>query len=315
MNFKLLIIDDIDVYYIKAITQAYSNVEVVYMPNILPQEAKAVVNDYDILVVRSKLYLDQYSVTNNTRLKLIARAGAGVDNIDTTYLNSLNISIINAPEGNSNAVSEHAMGMLLALLNNLFKANEEVKQGVWLREANRGQELAGKTVGLIGYGNNGKATAKKLHAFDAKVLVYDKYLTHYTDEYATESSMQNLYQQADIISFHIPLTTETEHLLNQDFIDKMAKPFIFMNLSRGKTMDTNSLVKALESQKIIGACLDVLENECFETYNSHERALFNSMANSGRVLFSPHIAGWTIESYLKIAQVLAHKTIAWLQAY
>lgn len=262
------------------------------------------------LVIRSRFPMDEDFLKHGTQLKFIARSGAGMENIDLEYTEKNNIQCFNAPEGNRNAVGEHALGMLLSLFNKLKKGDQEVRQGIWDREGNRGIELDGKTVGIIGYGNNGGAFAKKLAGFDVKVLAYDKYKENYGNQYAQSATMEEIYKEADVISFHIPQNEETMFLADKEFFDAFKKPIFVINLARGKIVRTSALLKGLNSGKIKGACLDVLEYESasFEkTISGDEHPEFKSLLSSDKVLFSPHVGGWSVESYFKLSDVLADK--------
>ena len=267
-------------------------------------------NDAFGIVIRSRISINADFLSNFNKLTFIARAGSGMENIDVKYAHSKNIHAMNAAEGNKQAVAEHALGMILSLFNNLNKADSEVRKGIWQREENRGIELNGKTIGIIGYGNNGSALAKILSGFDTKVLAYDKYKTNYTPKYAIESDMQTIFEQADILSLHIPLTEETQHLIKDSFLKQFHKPIYLINTSRGACLETKSFVANLNSGKVLGACLDVLEYEktSFENLSEQTKEL-KQLLESDRVILSPHIAGWTQESQLKIAQVLFQKII------
>ena len=267
-------------------------------------------NDAYGLVIRSRISINANFLSHFNKLTFIARAGSGMENIDVNYAHSKNIHVINAAEGNKQAVAEHALGMILSLFNNLNKADSEVRKSIWQREENRGIELNGKTVGIIGYGNNGSALAKVLSGFDTKLLAYDKYKTNYAPKYAIESDMQTIFEQADILSLHIPLTEETQHLVKDSFLKQFHKSIFLINTSRGACLDTKSLVANLNSGKVLGACLDVLEYEKTSFENLSEQTIeLKQLLESDRVILSPHIAGWTQESQLKIAQVLFQKII------
>ena len=264
------------------------------------------------LVIRSRITISKDVISQIPDLQFIARSGSGLENIDISICRDRNIQLFNSPEGNRNAVAEHGLGMLLSLFNNISKSNQEIRLGIWNREGNRGVELDGKTVGLIGFGNNGAAFAKKLRGFDAKVMAYDKYKTGFGDHYVQECTLQAIQEQADVISFHIPQNKETIHFFNDDFLHKCNKSFYLLNLSRGKIVDTSTLVSGLKSDKIKGACLDVLEYEkaSFESFFDQEHSKeFRYLLQSEKVLLSPHIAGWTTESYFKLSNVLADKII------
>lgn len=266
------------------------------------------------IVIRSRFKIDKYFLSNFKNLKFIARSGAGMENIDIDYCKKRNIALHNAPEGNRNAVGEHALGMLLTLFNRLHLADQEVRKGIWDREGNRGIELEGKTVGIIGYGNNGSAFAKKLRGFDVEILAYDKYTSNFSDEYVKEATLEELYQNCDVVSFHIPQNKETIYFANEDFFQAFAKNIFLVNLSRGKIVQTSTLVNALKSGKVLGACLDVLEYEksSFESFFDNKTSLhpdFAYLLNSKKVLLSPHVGGWTIQSYFKLSNVLADKIL------
>lgn len=266
------------------------------------------------IVIRARFTLDKEFLFSASQLKFIARSGSGLENIDQVYCKERKIELFNSPEGNRNAVGEHALGMLLSLLNKLPQANKQVKDGIWDREGNRGEELDGKTIGIIGYGNNGSAFAKKLRGFDVKILIYDKYKTGFGDHFVQEGTLQAIFQQADIVSFHIPLNKENKYFANQSFFNSFSKPIRLLNLSRGKIVNTKDMVLALKEKKVIGACLDVLEFETksFESFfEQHLPEEFNYLIHSDNVILSPHVGGWTIESYFKLSNVLADKILDW----
>lgn len=300
---KLLIIDDLEEsFQIEAEQMGY---QVDYVPNITKAEALAVLHEYDGVAVRSKFNFDKEVIDKGTKLKFIARAGAGMDNIDEAYAAEKNIALINAPEGNRDAVAEHAMGMLLSLMNKLRQADMQVRNKLWDREGNRGYELMGKTVAIIGYGNNGSALAKRLKGFGVKVLAYDKYKTGFSDEYAQEASMEEVVKHADVLSLHIPLTRETRQLVNDEYLRHFKKPIFFLSLARGEITNTRSILNGIKAGRILGAGLDVLEVEKFPKLG--EQAWYNDLINEPKVLLSPHVGGWTFESYRKISEVLAAK--------
>jgi D-3-phosphoglycerate dehydrogenase len=277
------------------------------------QTCHTLVHDAVGVVIRSRFPIREAFLKHAPRLQFIARSGAGMENIDEAYCREQNIELFNAPEGNRNAVGEHALGMLLALLNKFIPGDKQVRQGIWDREGNRGEELDGKTVGIIGYGNNGRAFAKKLRGFECKVLVYDKYLPTIGDDFVTQVSLEQLYQEADIISFHIPQNTETLYWVDQTFFDSLTKPIYLLNLSRGKIVDTEALLTAIASGQVKGAGLDVLEFEktSFENFSDSERlSVFQELIASDKVILTPHVGGWTTESYYKLSDVLADKILA-----
>ena len=268
--------------------------------------------DYDGIIIRSRFPIDKTFLDKATRLKFIGRVGAGLENIDCNYAESKGITLIAAPEGNRNAVGEHALGMLLALLNKFKKANNEIKNGKWLREENRGWELDGKTVGIIGYGNMGKSFAKKLRGFDCNVICYD-ILPDKGDENAKQVTLVDFFRQADIVSLHTPQTPQTEKMINAAFINSFAKSFWFLNTARGKSVVTDDLVHALQNGKVLGAALDVLEYEkaSFEDFFSDGQMpeSFKYLLEADNVILTPHIAGWTLESKEKLAQIIVDKII------
>lgn len=274
------------------------------------EEIEAKIQDYQGIVIRSRFKIDRHFLDKATQLQFIARVGAGLESIDCDYALSKGIHLIAAPEGNRNAVGEHTLAMLLSLMNNLNKANSEIKSGQWNRESNRGHELDGKTVGIIGYGNMGKAFAKKLRGFDVKVLFHD-ILPNQADENAQQVSLVELQQRADVVSLHLPWTAETDKMVNATFINRFAKPLWFINTSRGKNIVTSDLVAALQSGKILGAGLDVLEYEklSFESLfqDTTIPEAFQYLLDADNVLLTPHIAGWTFESHEQLAQVIVDK--------
>ena len=265
---------------------------------------------YEGVIIRSRIPLDAHFLEKAKNLKFIARVGAGMENIDIAKAQELGIKLINSPEGNKDAVAEHVIGTLLVLMNRLFISSNEVKKGIWLREENRGEEILGKTFGIIGYGNMGKAVAKRLSGFGCKTIFYD-IKPNLSDEFASQVSLQELQENADILSLHTPLTEDTLYMIDEEFISKMKKNFYFINTARGKNLKTSALVNALKSGKIKGACLDVLEYEktSFENLETKNEDL-EYLLNSEKVIITPHIAGWTHESKIKLAQVIVDKILA-----
>ena len=265
---------------------------------------------YEGVIIRSRIPLDAHFLEKAKNLKFIARVGAGMENIDIAKAQKLGIKLINSPEGNKDAVAEHVIGTLLVLMNRLFISSNEVKKGIWLREENRGEEILGKTFGIIGYGNMGKAVAKRLSGFGCKTIFYD-IKPNLSDEFATQVSLQELQENTDILSLHTPLTEDTLYMIDEEFISKMKKNFYFINTARGKNLKTSALVNALKSGKIKGACLDVLEYEktSFENLETKNEDL-EYLLNSEKAIITPHIAGWTHESKIKLAQVIVDKILA-----
>ena len=274
------------------------------------------INQYDGIIIRSRIPLDKNFLENAQNLKFIARVGAGMENIDLETAKNLGISLINSPEGNRDAVAEHVVAMLLILMNRLFIASEEVKNGIWKREENRGDELLGKTFGIIGYGNMGKATAKKLSGFGVEVIFYD-ILPNLEDEFAKQVSLEELQERADILSLHIPLDASTEYLVDEGFVSKMKKNFYLVNTARGKNVKTSAIVDALKSGKVKAAALDVLEYEksSFENLDTstslgtRNKEDLQFLLESNQVIVTPHIAGWTHQSKEKLAQFIVDKIV------
>lgn len=270
------------------------------------------ISRYNGIVIRSRFPMDEDFLMKANELEFIARSGAGMENIDVSYCNKRNITLFNAPEGNRNAVAEHALGMILSLFNKLSKGDSEVREGIWDREGNRGVELDGKTVGIIGYGNNGSAFAKKLRGFDVRVMAYDKYKTGFGDEFVEEVTLSQIQEEANVVSLHVPQTPVTKGMINMRFISQMDHPFYIINLARGTIVNTADLMDGIDSEKVLGACLDVLEYEksSFEQMFGEDEQMpraFRQVLNSKKIILSPHVGGWTTESYRKLSQVLLDK--------
>ena len=263
---------------------------------------------YDGIVIRSRLTIDQEFLDKASRLKFIGRVGAGMENIDVSYARQKGIFLANAPEGNRNAVGEHTLGMLLALMNQMVKSHREIRKGKWDREGTRGMELDGKTVGLIGYGNMGKAFAKKLRGFNVEVICYD-IIGGVGDENSRQVGIMEFQQKSDVVSLHVPQTALTLGMVNSAFIDDFHKPFWLLNTARGKCVVTKDLVQALKSGKVLGAGLDVLEYEkkSFEDWFTTKPKPFKYLRKAPNVLLTPHVAGWTLESKAKLAQTIVNK--------
>jgi len=266
--------------------------------------------DYDGIIIRSRFPIDKSFLKKAGNLKFIGRVGAGLENIDVDFAKSKNIQLFNAPEGNRNAVGEHALALILNLFNKINKADKEVRQGIWQREANRGVELDGKTVGIIGYGNMGKAFAKKLRGFQVEVLAYD-IKNNVGDENAKQVGLQELFDKSEVLSLHVPHTELTYKMIDNQFINNFKKPFWLINTARGTVVDTKALVTALDNGKILGAGLDVLEYEKSSFENMFEQNQMpqdlRKLIQKENVILTPHVAGWTVESKEKLAQVIADK--------
>lgn len=303
MKGKILIVDDLHPLFKSRAEQL--GYEVDELPKITRAETLAVISGYDGIAVRTKFKIDKELMEAAPGLKFVARAGAGLDNIDEAYAKDRGIQLINAPEGNRDAVGEHAIGMLLSLINNHRKADIEIRNGIWNREGNRGWELKGKTVGIIGYGFMGSSLARKLSGFEVKVIAYDKYKTGFSDAYAQECSMEEIVKHSDVLSLHIPLTAETRQLVDEEYLYHFKKNIFFINTARGEIVNTKAVLAALKSGKIMGAGLDVLEAEKFP--NLAEQDWYNELKEVPNVVLTPHVGGWTFESYRKISEVLADK--------
>ena len=269
-------------------------------------QIEKIIAKYDGIVIRSRFKIDKKFIDAAKKLKFIARAGSGLENIDTKYAEQKKIKCINAAEGNKQAVAEHALALILNLFNKINQANNELKSGKWLREENRGIELSGKKIGIIGFGNTGSSFVNLLKNFDLELLVYDKYKQNY--EY--KSSLKEIFEKAEILSLHVPLNDETKKYIDKSFINKMKKPFYLINTSRGQCVDTKALIRGIKEKKVKGACLDVFEHEktSFEKLKRNRDLTF--LLNSNKTILTPHIAGWTTESYFKIAKILSEKIIS-----
>ena len=269
-------------------------------------QIEKIIAKYDGIVIRSRFKIDKKFIDAAKKLKFIARAGSGLENIDTKYAEQKKIKCINAAEGNKQAVAEHALALILNLFNKINQANNELKSGKWLREENRGIELSGKKIGIIGFGNTGSSFVNLLKNFDLELLVYDKYKQNY--EY--KSSLKEIFEKAEILSLHIPLNDETKKYIDKSFINKMKKPFYLINTSRGQCVDTKALIRGIKENKVKGACLDVFEHEktSFEKLKRNRDLTF--LLNSNKTILTPHIAGWTTESYFRIAKILSEKIIS-----
>lgn len=300
---KILIVDDLHpAFKEQAVAMGY---QVDDEPQITRQQTLEKIKDYSGIAVRTKFRIDAEIFAAATNLKFVARAGAGLDNIDDKIAFKRNIQLINAPEGNCDAVGEHATGLLLSLMNNFRRADIEIRNGVWDREGNRGYELKGKKVGIIGYGFMGQSFAKKLTGFEVDVMAYDKYKTGFSDAFAREVSMEEIVKYSDVLSLHIPLTTETRQMVDDEYFFHFKKPIFFINTARGEIVNTTAVLNAIKNGKILGAGLDVLQTEKFPALG--EQPWYDELKDNKQVILTPHVGGWTFDSYRKISEVLAKK--------
>lgn len=268
------------------------------------------ISDIEGIIIRSRIKITKRIIDHAPALKFIGRVGSGLENIDVMYAKSKGIHCLNSPEGNRDAVAEHALGMLLCLSNNILKSDKEVREGKWIREENRGIEISGKTIAIIGFGNMGSAFAQRLQGFNCRILSYDKYKKNYAPDYVIESNMPFIFDNADVISFHIPYNTETHDLINDAYIKQYKKQITIINTSRGKILNTSDLINSIESNKVRGACLDVLEFESTDLKNLPKNEwpiAMKKLAKMNNVVLSSHIAGWTHESNIKLSEILANK--------
>lgn len=307
---KVLFIDSTNEALVKILRE--NSFDCSYLPDISEAEIIDSIPNYEGIITRSKITFNKELLDKASSLRFIGRVGAGMENIDVDYAESKGITCLNAPEGNREAVGEHAVAMLLNLFNNLCRSNLQVKNGIWKREDNRGLEIGGKTIGIIGYGNTGSAFAQKVSGFGAKILSYDKYKTNYEDGISKETNLEELFDKSDILSVHVPLTEETHYMVDYSFLSKFRKGIYLINTARGKVVKTDDLTKAMKDGLVLGAALDVLEFE----KASFEKLHFGNMPeslqfliDSDNVILSPHIAGWTKESDYKLAKVLADKIV------
>lgn len=315
INIKKVLITD-DCHPLLAAGLEQSGYHCDFMPDITPEDTLKRIADYEGLIINSKIHVDRVFLDIAVRLRFVARLGSGMEIVDRAYAAERGVAVLSSPEGNRNAVAEQALGMLLMLQNNLLRADREVRNNVWKREANRGYELRGKTIGLIGFGHTGSQFARKLAGMEMTVLAFDKYKTPgYAAEmpWVTEASEAEIQEKADIVSLHLPLTAETRHLVDAAFISRCRPGFILINTARGACIRTVNVVDALESGRIGGACLDVFENEKPNTFSEAEKVLYSRLHALENVVLSPHIAGWTHESKYLLAAILLEKIRAALQ--
>ena len=304
---KVLFIDTVHPLLWEELTKnGYECIEGYDLPK---KQIQQIIPDFHGIIIRSRFKIDSTFLDACNNLKFIARSGSGLENINVQYAEQKGIKCFNAAEGNAQAVAEHALGMLLSLFNNLNKADAEIRSGIWKREENRGHELSGKTIGIIGYGNNGSAFAKVLQGFGCTVLAYDKYLESFNTNWAEQVELQVIFQKADVLSLHIPLTEETTFLFNDDYLGNFKKPIYLINTSRGKCVDTKTILRGLKNKKISGACLDVFDFEKTSFEQIEKSEALKELISVEKVILSAHIAGWTFESYEKLSKILLSKIL------
>ena len=308
---KVLITDDCHPILTKGLTALGYVCD--YLPNIAPEETIRVIPGYDGLIINSKILVNRQFLDTAIKLRFVGRLGSGMEIVDREYAAEKGVVVVSSPEGNRNAVAEQALGMLLTLANNLLRGDREVRQNIWAREENRGFELKGKTIGIIGFGHTGSQFAKKLQGMEMRVLAYDKYKPSGYERvmpWVEAVKLETIQAEADIISLHLPLTDETRHFVDHQFIQKCKPGFILLNTSRGKCVKTTDLIAALESSAVGGACLDVFENEKPATFSAEEKVMYDRLHAVENVVFSPHVAGWTHESKQLLAAILLEKITA-----
>ncbi len=304
-SLNALVLDDIHPVFLQGLEEM--KIKVLKKLDLSSDELEKIIAGYEIIVVNSKTQVNKKLIDAATQLKFICRPGSGMENIDMLYAEQKKIVCINSPEGNCVAVAEHCLAMLLSWNRNIIKANNEIKRGEWLRKENTGEELNGKTIGIVGYGHTGSELAIRAAAIGMKVLAYDKYKTGFGNEKIEECSLEKIKTDADIISFHLPLTTETKYMADASFFEQLGKKILLLNTSRGEVVNTKDLITALQQNRIKGACLDVLENENLKSYNEKEKMQFDFLFELPNVIVTPHIAGWTNESRYAMAAVLLQK--------
>lgn len=280
-----------------------------YKPEIKRSEILTIIDQYHGIIVRSKTKIDKELIEKASQLEFVARAGAGIDNVDYPEISRRNIKLVNAPEGNRDALGEHTVGMLLSLLHKIQIGNFEVKKGIWDREGNRGYELKGKTVGIYGFGYMGSAFAEKLRGFECTVIAYDKYKTSLTNAFIQQVDLETFKRETEILSLHIPLTSDTRFLFDENYLSQFKKLRILLNTARGEVLSLKALLNLLNKSKLIGVGLDVLQNEKIDQLSSEEQAIFDQLIRRDDVIMTPHVAGWTFESYKRINEVILTKLL------
>ncbi len=280
-----------------------------FRPELSNEEVRNIIGDYYGLVVRSKVIVDEELVNLAKKLKFVARVGSGMELIDMDYAQKKEILFLNSPEGNRDSVAEHSISLMIALLKNIVKSDRELRQNIWIRQDNRGRELGNQTVALLGYGNTGSAVAQKLSGFNCRVLAYDKYKQNFGNKWVEEVELEQIFEEADVLSIHLPLTRETTYWIGKAFLEKFRKNIFLINTSRGEIVEPSELVECLKNEKVLGAALDVFEKEPLQNLNEKQKEWMNFFIKSERVILTPHTAGLTSDSYYKLAHILAQKIV------
>ena len=305
LNRKVIITAPVNEYLVEKLEQ--NNYSVLYLPTITYEELFSKVAVAEGLIVTTRIKIDRALINQAEKLKWIGRLGSGMELIDDDYAKQKGIECISTPEGNRNAVAEHTLALVLNLMNNVCRSFDEVRHGQWIRSENKGVELSGKTVGIVGYGNTGSSFARLLHPFNVTVLAYDKYKDGFSKEYIKEANLEHICRYADVISFHVPLTAETRHMAGESFFSSLQQKPFFITTCRGSVTDTKALINALKNGKISGAALDVLENEQINNLSSSEKEDLDFLTNQRNVIVTPHIAGYSNEAFLRMPQILVEK--------